>query len=124
MLVKVLDDADDDTADTSSTSSSSSGNLSAVSFAEPLVTAIHVRPPTTWEEKRRLYYSDGDYRSFRKDFYLYGRKEPRDSLVSFSDSVVTSVHTYPLPEDKNILYYSESDLKQFLEDFVSSLNET
>jgi hypothetical protein len=58
-------------------SSTSSGQAATsdslgVTFAEPLVTSVWYRPVTSLEEKRRLYYSESDYRLFRRDFLLHG----------------------------------------------------
>lgn len=43
-----------------------------VTFAEPLVTSVWYRPVTSLVEKKRLYYSESDYRLFRRDFLLHG----------------------------------------------------
>jgi hypothetical protein len=117
---------DDDTASTSSScteSSSSSCSTSSVSFADPVVTDVHIRPITTRDEKYDLYYSDAEYRSFRRDFHLSRQGRSRETVVSFSDAVVTGVHSYSRPAEKDLMYYSESDLKRFLDDFVSSLHD-
>jgi len=126
------DEDDDDTASTVSTSescfdgsdSSESSSCSSVSFAAPLVTAVHHRPATTSAEKRVLFYCDADYREFRTEYFLCGKREPRDPVVTFAETVVSDVHVYPCPkmdESKDALYYSESDLKRFLTEFVESL---
>jgi len=101
---------DDETASTVSSFDDSFTSTASVSFAEPLVTHIHVRPLTTRQEKRDLFYSDRDFRQFRYE-YLYG-VEPRDSVVRFSNEVVTQVHVYPGPVNKETLYYSEKDLQR------------
>jgi hypothetical protein len=117
---------DDDTASTASSCSYLSSENStfpcSVTFADPLVTCVYLRPTTTIKEKSDLYYSDADFRTFRRDFYFSRQTRPRDSVVSFSETVVTDIHTYACPADKDAMYYSESDLKRFLDEFVSSLN--
>jgi len=126
-------DSDDDTASTVSITesfdeddSTSSLELPSVSFADSIVTEVRFRPATTPEERKTMFYCDADYREFRKEFYMWGRREPRDPVVSFSDDVVSDVHVYPAPanleEIRSTLYYTESDLKRFLAEFVESLN--
>ena len=66
---------DDDTASTVSVSTSSDSldeeddcdfsNRKSVSFSYPLVTKIHTRPTTTFEDKYYLHYSDLDYLDFK-----------------------------------------------------------
>lgn len=104
---------DDETASTVSCSESFSSSSGSVTFAEPLVTDVFIRPATPREEKARLFYGDRDYREFRKEYYMYGKREPRDAVVSFADTIVTDVHEYAQVEDKSILYYSETDLKRY-----------
>jgi hypothetical protein len=114
--LRILDgkEDDDETASTVSCSESFSSSSGSVTFAEPLVTDVFIRPSTPREEKARLFYCDRDYREFRKEYYMYGKREPRDAVVSFSDKIVTDVHEYAQVEDKSILYYSESDLKRYV----------
>lgn len=100
---------DDDTASTVSCSDSFS-STSSVSFVEPLVTEVYFRPRTTYEEKQQLFYTEREYRAFRREYYLYGRQEPRDPIVQFSDNI--SVHVYKASAEKDRLYYSEADLKR------------
>jgi hypothetical protein len=113
--LRILDgkEDDDETASTVSCSESFSSSSGSVTFAEPLVTDGFIRPATPREEKARLFYCDRDYREFRKEYYMYGKREPRDAVVSFSDKIVTDVHEYAQVEDKSMLYYSESDLKRY-----------
>jgi hypothetical protein len=106
-------DDDDETASTVSCSESCSSGSSSVTFAEPLVSDVFFRPATSREEKHLLYYCDRDFREFRKEYQSCGKREPRDSVVSFSETIVTGVHLYPPVEDKSALYYSESDLKRY-----------
>jgi hypothetical protein len=110
------DECDDETASTvscSESSSCSSASSLSVTFAEPLVSDVFIRPTTSREEKHLLYYCDRDFREFRREYYSCGRREPRDSVVSFSESIVTDVHLYAPVEDKSVLYYTESDLKRY-----------
>ena len=104
---------DDETASTVSCSESFSSSSGSVTFAKPLVTDVFIRPATSRDEKARLFYCDRDYREFRKEYYMYGKREPRDAVVSFSDTIVTDVHEFAQVEDKSILYYSEADLKRY-----------
>lgn len=66
---------DDDTVSTTLSSDDTSvsscccaggGRTGSIRFAEPLVTKVYYRPSTTPAEKRILYYSDMEYREFRK----------------------------------------------------------
>lgn len=115
---------DDETASTLTESSeesfSSSEPLSpCVRFAQPVVTAVYLRPATDRREKGDLYYNENDYRQFRLDFRqsLY-RKEP---TVTFNDT--PQVHTLPVVDNKDEIYYSPAELKKFLEDFILSLDD-
>jgi len=119
-------DDDDDTASTASASDSSFSLMSGtgcnnVSFCEPLVTEVHYRPKTSRQDKSTLFYTDHEYREFRREYSLYGKYGRDGVVVSFTDNVVTAVHTYPKPKQPSDLYYSESDLKRFLNEFVESL---
>jgi hypothetical protein len=119
-----IDDDDDETASTMSTADESSccsdcsdGGFrrqrltkTVVSFDTPLVTAVYIRPFTTLQEKRVLYYSDIEYREFRRDYFY----RPRDRQVQFSPNLVTKVHSIPLAEDPSDLYYSEADLQGYV----------
>jgi hypothetical protein len=124
------DEDDDDTASTVSlladdTSCSSaecgSGSSATVTFCAPLVTEIYERPVTTPDEKAALYYTEREYREFRRDF-VYG--QPR-RLVHFHSDVVTAVLDLPPSVISNLdesspstcasdLYYSESDLQGYV----------
>lgn len=104
---------DDDTASTVSCSDSDASSSGAVTFANPLVTDVFLRPVTTREDKARLYYCDRDYREFRREYHLCGKREPRDSVVCFCETVVSEVFEYAAIEEKELLYYSESDLKRY-----------
>jgi hypothetical protein len=118
------DMADDETAST--VSSSAGDSLSSdffsdrvVSFAEPVVTEIRTRPTISDDEKPSLYYSDNDFRRFRRDFICH----KKICRVRFPPtSVVTMVYEYPPLENVELFYYSQVDLQRFLEDFVLSLN--
>jgi hypothetical protein len=126
------DDDDDETASTISTAddssccssdcltSTSTTRTTLVSFDTPLVSAVYVRPYTTLQEKRLLYYTDLDYREFRRDYFYRPRG---DRLVQFQPTLVTAVYSVPaMPEDataegavaKSDLYYSEADLQGYV----------
>ncbi|GKY91963.1 hypothetical protein MPSEU_000167900 [Mayamaea pseudoterrestris] len=116
---------DDDTASTSSACTESSSNsclAGSVSFADPIVTDVFVRPTTTWDEKNDLYYNDNEFRSFRRDYHLKRQGKSRETVVCFKEVLVTNVHTYACTAEKDDMFYSESDLKRFLDDFVASLH--
>jgi hypothetical protein len=135
--LKEDDHCDDDTASTCSSTdeddssysmSSYNNNTTTVSFASQLVTAVHVRPVTSHQDKNILYYTDVEYRMFKREYYLQRRNDRNQSMVSFSDDVI--VHELPpsIASDyygqHSDLYYSQQDLKGFLEDFVASLNQS
>lgn len=114
---------DDDTVSTVTSSSfdesdSSFSTVTGVSFAEPLVTQVWLRPYTTKQEKRVLFYNERDFMEFKRDYY-YGRNR----LVSFADSVVSNVWTIPPVADSSKAFYSENELQQFLDEFVESLEK-
>ena len=104
--------------------SSTCSSMSTVSFAPSVVSEVRYRPRTSPEEKSDLFYTEAEYRQFRRDF-LTGR---RGRLVKFSARIVTNVFTYPDPaasaDSKDAMFYSEADLQRFLDEFVSSLNGT
>jgi hypothetical protein len=87
---------DDDTASTVSSSEdasvASSCDSCSVRFAEQLVTQVYERPATTSAEKHVLFYSDLDYRQFRRDYYQFRRH--RASTVKFADELVSGVYEY------------------------------
>ena len=118
---KTLDD-DADTVSTvlSASDSSLSADFNSVTFAEPLVTEVHLRPYTTRREKQVLFYSEKDYLEFKRDYY-YGTT--RSTLVKFAETVVSHVWTVPQHEDPSQLYYTETELQQFLDEFVASLDK-
>lgn len=101
---------DDETLSSVSSFDDSLSSNNSVSFAPTLVTHVYERPFTSYAEKRRLYYSDADYRAFRND--CLQEPEPRDSVVHFAPQVVSNVYTYTLPLDKETLYYSDRDLQR------------
>jgi hypothetical protein len=107
---------------------SSSSERRRVSFAYPLVTAIHYRPLCTEDDKYYLHYSEHDYIDFKLDYLTKGnsplvRKTPRK--VGFARDVVTSTHTVLGMQERQQLplYYNEEELQQFLDDFVASLQQ-
>jgi hypothetical protein len=83
--------------------------LRVVTFANPLVTQVHFRPTTTISEKRDLFYSDVDYRLFRRNYHFQ-----RDTLVGFKEKVVTDVWEIPPVDCPEDLYYSNSDLQRYV----------
>lgn len=103
--------ADDDTASTVSSFDDSLSGYS-VTFADEIVTAVFVRPATTREEKRELFYSDIDYRRFRYESYC--NREIKDTVVKFAPSVVSNIHVYPCAEEKELLFYSATDLQRYV----------
>jgi len=111
--MNIEDEEDDGTVITTTSSCSSSlGRAPGVTFAEPLVTHVHTRPKTSRQEKKFLFYTDREYRTFRREYSLCGGREPRDSVVQFSDELVSEYHVYPMHQEKDQLYYSECDLKR------------
>ena len=98
---------DDDTVSTMLSSCSSLGL--GVTFADPVVTEIHTRPYTTRLEKRALYYCERDYLEFKRD-YFYG--STRDTLVKFTETVVSHVWTVPRHEEPSEMYYTEAELQR------------
>ena len=101
----VQDDYDDQTVSTINDDDSFSTTESGVSFATPLVTAIYERPITPFDEKKELYYTDSDYREFKRNYFF------RKPDVQIHDKVVTDVWVIPVPDDPSELYYSEEDLQ-------------
>ena len=114
---KNMDD-DDDTVSTMLSSCSSLGL--GVTFADPVVTEVHTRPYTARLEKRALYYCEQDYLEFKRD-YFYGSS--RDTLVKFTETVVSHVWTVPRHEEASEMYYTEAELQRFLDEFVASLDK-
>lgn len=109
------------TTSCSSDESHNSGNR--VSFCFPLVTATYVRPTTTSNEKLELYYTEMDYREFRRNYLVLNRiqagrleqnKRRRTSVVQIHPQVVTATHTIPSHEDPAELYYSQTDLQGYV----------
>jgi hypothetical protein len=78
-----------------------------VSFATPLITDIHFRPRTLRQDKETLYYSDKDYRTFRRDFHR------GEHSVRFRPQVVTQVWQYKVEHDDS-LYYSEQEIQEYV----------
>lgn len=104
---KNLDDSDADTVSTMLSSCCSLGL--GVTFAEPLVTEVHTRPYTTRKEKQVLFYDEHDYLEFKRD-YFYG--STRDTLVKFTETVVSHVWTVPKHEEPSDMYYTEAELQR------------
>ena len=104
-----------------------------VRFSTPLVTARYVRPVTTLHEKYELYYTEREYREFRRNYVWHARNQPpqmpltahrKPSVVQFHIDVITAVHTTPIILDNpSELYYSKCELQGFLDDFVASLSK-
>ena len=104
-----------------------------VRFSTPLVTASYVRPVTTLHEKYELYYTEREYREFRRNYVWHARNQPpqlpltahrKPSVVQFHIDVITAVHTTPIILDNpSELYYSKCELQGFLDDFVASLSK-
>ena len=103
---KELDD-DEDTVSTMLSSCSSLGL--GVTFAEPLVTEVRTRPYTTRLEKQKLFYNEADYMEFKRD-YFYGTT--RNTLVRFTETVVSHVWTVPRHEDPSKMFYTETELQR------------
>jgi hypothetical protein len=105
---------DDDTASTMSSSSdssvTSSCDSSSVKFAEQLVTHVYERPATTSAQKHILFYSDLDYRQFRRDYSHFRRN--RTSTVKFACELVSGIYEYADEGRKDDLFYTESDLQR------------
>jgi len=111
---------DDDTASTVSLSEDShSSSSSGVSFADPLVTEVHILPLITRSEKSRMFYSDYEYQEFRREYRNGGRRK----CVKFAPVPVSEVFLRPNVENKDEMYYSSEELRQFLEDFILSLGD-
>lgn len=105
-LVENHDYDDDKTVSTVNDDESfSTTGSGGVSFAAPLVTAVYERPTTSAEEKRELYYTESEYREFKRNYFF------RKPDVQIHDRVVTDVWEIPVPEEPSELYYSESDLQ-------------
>jgi hypothetical protein len=122
------DDDDCSMEDETSCSSSSviddsnSSICNRVSFCTPLVTATYVRPTTTMQEKYALFYTDMDYREFRRNFIVMNRihsgqvqnqsfHHHRHTVVQIHPNVVTAVYTIPTVEDPSDLFYTKADLQ-------------
>lgn len=98
-------DEDDQTVSTVNDDESISIAGSSVTFATPLVTAVYERPVTSLDEKKHLYYTDAEYREFKRNYFF------RKPDVQIHDRVVTDVWEIPVPEEPSELYYTESDLQ-------------
>ena len=103
---------DDDTASTCSSDESCTSCSGTVCFAEELVSAVYERPKTTYSEKHLLFYSDLEYRQFKRDYCLYKLELQRNSLVKFQEEPVTEVHVYHQQGEKDELFYSEKELQR------------
>ena len=108
---------------TSCSSDDSNHNSNRVSFCSPLVTATYVRPTTTAKEKLELFYTEIDYREFRRNYLVLNRiqacrlerrNERRSTIVQIHPQVVTATHTIPSHEDPTELYYTQSDLQGYV----------
>jgi hypothetical protein len=113
---------------TSCSSDESHNNGNRVSFCAPLVTATYVRPTTTSKEKLELYYTEMDYREFRRNYLVLNRMQAsrleqrrRTSVVQIHPQVVTATHTIPTHEDPTELYYTQSDLQGYVFNVCSVL---
>jgi hypothetical protein len=94
-----------------------------VSFCTPLVTACYLRPTTSAEEKKTLYYTDKDYREFRRNYFCYNRlrrDRSRDanmtevnkrSVVQFHLDDINDVYIIPTIDNPSELYYSRLELQ-------------
>ena len=118
---------DDDDGDVATTTNAHR----TVRFGTPLVTATFTRPVTTTEKKPELYYTEREYREFRRQF---GRSRRRSqphgttlatttaTVVQFHVNVVTEIHeTCHMLDNPSELYYSRTELQGFLDEFVASL---
>jgi hypothetical protein len=99
-----------------------------VTFANPLVTAVHYCPACSQDDKYYLYYSESDYIDFKLEYLTRGnsplvRKTPRK--VGFARDLVTSTHSVLGRQERKQfkLYYNEVELQRFLDDFVTSLQQ-
>lgn len=127
-----IKDLDDETASTTSVtdddasysfsvySDCQSEMAATVTFATPLITDIHYRPRTLRQDKYKLFYSQSDYRSFRRAF------DAGQNNVHFPPEVVTHVWEYDsLIDDEDdvgsSLYYTDAEIQDFLDEFVESL---
>jgi len=104
---QLVDEDDDQTVSTvnDDDSFSTTAESSFVTFAAPLVTATYERPTTSPDEKKALYYTDAEYRQFKRAYFY------RTPDVQIHDNVVTDVWEIPVPEEPSELYYTESDLQ-------------
>jgi hypothetical protein len=119
----------------------SNNNRRKVSFCTPLVTACYVRPTTTLNEKYELYYTDIEYRAFRRNYILFTRgnnstnnnqqqqhqpmtplpaskRRRKNTIVQFHANVVTNIYTVPnnddYPTTTSDLYYSRMELQGYV----------
>ena len=115
---------DDDDGDVATTTAHRT-----VRFGTPLVTATYTRPVTTTEKKPELYYTEREYREFRRQFGRSGRRRccsqpltTTATVVQFHVNVVTEIHeTCHMLDNPSELYYSRTELQGFLDEFVASL---
>ena len=119
---------DDDEGDVATTTNAHR----TVRFGTPLVTATFTRPVTTTEKKPELYYTEREYREFRRQFGRGRRScclQPHGTtltttatVVQFHVNVVTEIHeTCHMLDNPSELYYSRTELQGFLDEFVASL---
>lgn len=119
---------DDDDGDVATTTNAHR----TVRFGTPLVTATFTRPVTTTEKKPELYYTEREYREFRRQFGRSRRRctQPHGTtlttttatVVQFHVNVVTEIHeTCHMLDNPSELYYSRTELQGFLDEFVASL---
>mmetsp|Transcript_28915 Transcript_28915/g.42868 ORF Transcript_28915/g.42868 Transcript_28915/m.42868 type:complete len:288 (+) Transcript_28915:152-1015(+) len=95
-----------------------------VSFAQPLVTAIHYRPTTLNTDKRLLFYSADDYRAFcekrkRQQIRKQQKKEQKKQQV-------TSILILPkkLRDTLEKSFYSDLQVQGFLKDHIKNPETT
>lgn len=83
-----------------------------VHFATPLISQVHIRPRTETVDKRSLYYSESEYRRFRREFAQ--EETEAEAGVVFHENVVTDVWEFEPPKDSSVLYYSEAELQSYV----------
>jgi hypothetical protein len=129
--------------ETSCSSDSSSDDMDmnhhrSVTFCTPLVTACYIRPITTADEKYELYYTDIEYRDFRRNYVIYNRiqqcrwkrnnnkndknesirRRKNTTIVQFHTDVITDIYTIPSSDNASELYYSRPELQGYVYSLV------
>ena len=87
-------------------------------MAEP-VTHVFERPLTSLAEKHELYYSDLEYRQFRREFFRFRKNQvyakESTATIRFAEELVSAVHEYePCESPDSELYYSEDDVLRYV----------